>query len=124
MITILQIVLIKFPIYLTLLFLAISCIELARSNTPMPQFGCRCKNTALILKIVGCGTISLAVHYEPSFPWVILSMVPLILGTALWDLTSSVEIHHRIDKWVTSFKQRIYDLRHRNDRDEERSVSN
>ena len=116
-------VLIKFPVYLALLFLAFSCIQAANAINPTPGVGCKCKNAALIMKIVGCGTISLAVHYEPQFGWVIISIVPLIVGTALWDLTSNAEMHHRIDKWLTNIKQRIYDLRHGNSNEQERSTN-
>lgn len=92
---------IKTFFYFALIILAYACIQTANA---MSKSACKCSRIALILMIVSCGTVSTSVFYNLHIGYLLLSLIPMIVGIALWMIVSNAEIHHKLDKLTTYFK--------------------
>jgi len=93
----------KLLIYASLLLLAFGCIQTANK---MNKSSCACERHGMAAVIVGCTTFYLALFYNLTREYLILSLVPLISGIALWLIVSDPSSHHKFDKIATDLKMR------------------
>lgn len=93
--------LIKVCFYFVLAVLAYACIQTANS---MSKESGKCAKVSLMLIIVGCASLAACAFYELSAKWLMLSASPLVTGISFWLIIGNAEIHHKLDKWMTSIK--------------------
>ena len=93
----------KLMLYTSLLMLAYGCIQTANN---MNKNFCACERHGMALVIVGCTTFTLALFYDLKQAFLLISLVPLISGIALWLIVSDADAHNKFDKIATDLKVR------------------
>jgi hypothetical protein len=89
----------KWVFYATLLLLAYSCVQAANAITK--EKSGKCTRVALIMIIVGCAATTMTVMYEFPITFILISLMPMIIGFSLSLIVSDVEAHHKFDKFIT-----------------------